>query len=1006
MEKYDYNPIERSMLEKTSVPFAVFQYLNKRPYTILLSQGFLDLFGYEDRGKLRELLDNDMYRDVHPDDATRVLNEALKFSEEDYKFDVVYRVFINGEYHVIHAFGKHFNPEEGVRLAIIWYVDEGKYIGNDILRDDSLERNFSISLYESSLSRKTNYDQLTGLPNMTYFYELAKMNRIRAHEASKHCSICFANLNGMRYYNKRYGFAEGDKLLRLFADLLIKYFGSDNSCRIAQDSFAFFSLSDHLDRTLDSLFMEFEVMTGKRGVSVRVGIYPDTMGVVWTGLACDRAKYACSTIRDANSSRYIRYDKTMMETEANRQYVIDHLDQALEEGWIRAYYQPIVRTANGRVCDEEALARWIDPVKGMLSPAEFIPILEDARLIYKVDLYMVDQIIQKVKKQEEAGLYVVPTSVNLSRTDFDSCDIVEEIRTRVDAAGLERNLLTIEITESVVGSDFEFMKEQVERFRSLGFHVWMDDFGSGYSSLDVLQSIHFDVIKLDMRFMKQFDNDEKSRVIITELMKMALGLGIETVSEGVERADQVEFLAEVGCTRLQGYYYCKPIPLEEIIRRNEEGRQIGFENPQESDYYEAVGKINLYDASVAVNEEDTTGSTYFNTLPMAILGVRNEEMNIIRCNKSYRNFMGMIFGGVEQKMQAHVPKFEEGYGSSFGKAIRQCVEDGNRVFVDERMNGDTTIHAMIRRIAFNPVTGMTACNVIVLGVVKDTGQGVTYADIANSLSSDYIFLYYVNFESEAFTEYSPDPSSSALAVERHGTDFFRASRNDASEAIHPDDLSRFVAAFTKENLISSMDKYGAFTLTYRLMINKEPVYVHLKAVRMSHDPNHVIIGVSNIDAQMRVQENLQRLKEEQIIYNRLAALSGNHICIYTVNLQDNTYTEYGSTSDYAGLDLTKTGKDFFENAIADSYQALYSGDQEMFREMFRKEHILQEIEKSGVFVMNYRLMINGHPTYVSLRAATVNEKGEMKMVISVSDIDSQVRRDLEYEQEKKQERST
>ena len=996
MERYRYNPIERTQMEKSVVPFAVYQFLDKRVVTILLSQGFFELFGYENSEKTYELMNNNMYRDVHLDDVARISDSALRFAVDGGEYNVVYRTMKKGEYHIIHAFGRHFNTAEGVRLAMVWYVDEGLYVGNDIVHDDSLERNFSISLYEASLNRKSNFDALTGLPNMTYFFELAKAGRIRAHEESKHCSLCFANLNGMRYYNKKYGFAEGDKLLRLFADLLIKYFGSENSGRIAQDSFAFFALSDHLDKSIENLFMEFGVMTGKRGASVRIGIYPDTMGVVETSLACDRAKYACNTIQNTNYSQYVRFDNTMLEFESNRQYVIDHLDQALEEGWIQAYFQAIVRTANGCVSDEEALARWIDPVRGMLSPAEFIPIIEDAKLIYKVDLHMVDLILKKMKAQELEGHYIVPTSVNLSRTDFDACDMVSEICTRVDAAGISRSLITIEITESVIGSDFDFMKKQVERFRKLGFHVWMDDFGSGYSSLDVLQSIHFDVIKLDMRFMKQFDNDEKSRVIITELMKMAIGLGIETVCEGVERADQVEFLAEIGCTRLQGYYYCKPIPMDEIFRRYREGRQIGFENPEESAYFEAIGRINLYDASSAVSETETSGNQYFNTFPMAILGVRGSEMRIIRSNKSYRTFMSRIFQDLEKAGGVNIRGNAGGRGSAVEGAIRKCAESGERVFINERITSDTTVHALIIRIASNPVTGMTACNIIILGIIKDTGQGVTYADIANSLSSDYIYLYYVNLETEAFTEYRHMNSESALVVERHGTEFFAASQHDAREIISPDDLDQFLATFTKEKVIKAMDEHGAFKIIYRMLIEGVPEFVHMKAVRMTNNPGHIIIGVSNVNAQMRAEEDLKQLKEERITFSRLSSLAGNNICVYIVNPADDSYLEYTATSDYDGLNLAKKGDDFFNRSREESKWAIYSTDQERFREMFTKERVMGEIEKYGVYVINYRLMIDGVATYVCLKAAKVNEVDGPRLIIGVSDVDAQARRDVEY----------
>ncbi|MBQ1587092.1 MAG: EAL domain-containing protein, partial [Ruminococcus sp.] len=191
----------------------------------------------------------------------------------------------------------------------------------------------------------------------------------------------------------------------------------------------------------------------------------------------------------------------------------------------------------------------------------------------------------------------------LSRADFNACDIVEEIRKLVDASGMSRDKLNIEVTESVIGSDFEFMKSQIERFRSLGFRVWMDDFGSGYSTLDVLQSIRFDLIKFDMRFMKEFDTSEKSRIMLTELIRMAISLGVDTVCEGVETKEQADFLREIGCTMMQGYYFCRPIPFEKILERYQKVIQIGFENPEESGYYAAVGKINLYDLAILSNED-------------------------------------------------------------------------------------------------------------------------------------------------------------------------------------------------------------------------------------------------------------------------------------------------------------------------------------------------------------------------------------------------------------------
>jgi EAL domain-containing protein (putative c-di-GMP-specific phosphodiesterase class I) len=334
----------------------------------------------------------------------------------------------------------------------------------------------------------------------------------------------------------------------------------------------------------------------------------------------------------------------------------------------------------------------------MISPAEFIPILEESRLIYKVDLRMVDIILEKLKKQQREGLHLVPNSVNLSRTDFEVCDIVEEICNRVDAAGISRDLLTIEITESIIGEDFDFMKMQIERFQELGFQVWMDDFGSGYSSLDLLQEIHFDLIKFDMRFMRQFNQKPESRVILTELMRMAVSLNSETVAEGVETPEQVEFLSEIGCTKLQGYYFCKPIPMVTIFERYQKGIQIGFENPAEIDYNRKVSSISLHNLGAVVNEDNASVREYFNTQPMIVLEYDKESVKIIRGNQSFRQLVELHPEMIKVGQTVYVRDMHSEMDRALLKAIKSCEEEGQRVFIDETMENGESIHALLRRV--------------------------------------------------------------------------------------------------------------------------------------------------------------------------------------------------------------------------------------------------------------------------------------------------------------------
>ena len=434
-----------------------------------------------------------------------------------------------------------------------------------------------IGRYIEDLNHRINTDDLTDLPNMRYFFGLAEKERARLKAEGKDSVMLYFNLIGISHFNRQYGFEEGDRLLIKFAGILRKHFGEECICRMSDDHFAAVAAEKGIEDRVAAVIEEAAGMSSGRSFNVCVGIYPDRLGETDVNEACERAKYICDLHKGEYMSGVHVFESDMIGKAEDVRYIAEHLDQALEEQWIKVYYQPIVRASSGKICDVEALSRWIDPERGLMPPDRFILVLERARLIYKLDLYVLDRIIEKIKRQMEDGLAIVPHSLNLSRADFESCDIVEEIRRRMDDAGIARDRLTIEITESMVGSDFDFMKEQVTRFQELGFQVWMDDFGSGYSSLDVLQDIHFDLLKFDMLFLHRMDEGEESRIILRELARMANELGIETICEGVETKEQAEFLKEIGVTKLQGYYFSKPVPYEEVLERYRNGTHIGYE---------------------------------------------------------------------------------------------------------------------------------------------------------------------------------------------------------------------------------------------------------------------------------------------------------------------------------------------------------------------------------------------------------------------------------------------
>jgi len=310
---------------------------------------------------------------------------------------------------------------------------------------------------------------------------------------------------------------------------------------------------------------------------------------------------------------------------------------------------------------------------------------------------------------------VVSHSINLSRSDFDACDIVEAIRERVDASGIGRDKITIEITESIIGSDFDFMETQISRFQELGFPVWMDDFGSGYSSLDVLKSIHFDTLKFDMSFMQHLDEGESGKIILTEMMKMATALGLDTVCEGVETKEQMEFLQEIGCSKLQGYYYCKPIPLEAIRERYRTGIQIGYEDPEESSYYEAISRTNIFDPFVY---EEKSDDSIFLSLPVSIAEVDHDALLFLRCNQPFQTFVYRFLGVKISRGSSGSITAASSQDHVFVENIILCCDDILPHYFDISLSGGQIAHFFARRIDRNPVTHRTAVAIAILSITK------------------------------------------------------------------------------------------------------------------------------------------------------------------------------------------------------------------------------------------------------------------------------------------------
>lgn len=536
---------------------------------------------------------------------------------------------------------------EFIRLSLLAYILN---IAITIINLDM--RITSLSNYRKLL--ETNmYDELTGLYNWNYFVIKAK-EIIEAKKLQNKCSIIFYDFKGMRNFNRDFGYENGDWLLKTFAEILKSVYTDRIIGRFGEDHFILLVYNEEWERYSRTVIEKLNVLLNEKigrempvefsndirtdnylgalNLTMKIGIAEVRDGVDVND-ACERARLACHAVDSGLLNGYRKFDEELREKSRNEAYVLNHLDEAIENNYIRPYYMPIVRSMTNEVCGEEALARWIDPVYGIIQPSKFVPVLENRLLLYKLDIKILKSVLEDFSIRRSKGLQIVPVSINLSRNDFYGRDMVKIVSDMVSSYGYNPSLINIEITESAYSSNPDIFIREVDRFHQAGFKVWMDDFGSGYSSLNLLQDSHFDLIKLDMRFMQNFGS--KNKLIISAILSMASRLGVDTLQEGVETVEQQKFLRRTGLERQQGFLYGRPVSLDEILKREEKGSGIHFEKTYNTAYYEKVGSIDITDPFSFQRDNLVRG--FVDSVPCFIgeWDPKEEKLYVMRANESF-----------------------------------------------------------------------------------------------------------------------------------------------------------------------------------------------------------------------------------------------------------------------------------------------------------------------------------------------------------------------------------
>ena len=556
---------ERSIYERSRLPLALCSLVNDRVHAELVSDGMCDGFGLS-RAEMHEALRGGMYEYTHPDDAAWLIANTDDFlHRRRTELDVVFRNRSSPEddYTMVHAVSRWQPMADGSEYALLVYCDMSA-------TESAISRIFT--QFGSARDDLIYIDAATGLRNFTYNrqFSMDHAQRIRAGGAEPMYLIF--DVNDMQGYNTKYGYTNGDKFLRVIAEELQRECISPDAAVIRgmDDNFFVLDAFPGREETAEKVRAVNErIRLRAYGVSAGVRAGGCVMGPeTRTTTAMDRARTALHELGDDRNSVCGFYDAELDEMYWFRRYIVDSFDTALAEGWIRVFYQPIFRTATEKITALEALARWIDPARGMIPPIDFIPLLSRFHQLYRLDLYMVEQICREFAARREEDLPPLPVSVNLSAQDFDHIDVAASLNEILDRWGVDHGDVILEITEQEIAAGTEHFRTQLSTLREQGYRLWIDDFGSGYSSLNVFSRYDVDQVKFDMDLLRHLDDKGgTNRRILRAITKVCRELGIHTLAEGVETREQLDFLKEIDCELGQGYFISRPKPLEDAAAK-------------------------------------------------------------------------------------------------------------------------------------------------------------------------------------------------------------------------------------------------------------------------------------------------------------------------------------------------------------------------------------------------------------------------------------------------------
>lgn len=842
----------------------------------------------------------------------------------------------------------------------------------------------------------TERDPLTGLYNREFFFRYAV--QYDNHHKSVDMDAIIIDVNHFRMINERFGTAYGDEVLRRIGEKVREMVRDTGGIVARRNADTFMIYCPHgkdyqaiLDNASIGLAGEGDDELINSRVRLRMGVYARVDKGIEIERRFSRAKMAADKVRESYNRNIGIYNRGLHEKELHAERMIDAFPAALKDEQFVVYYQPKydIRPGIPVMAGAEALVRWKHPEMGMIPPNDFIPLFEENGLIRELDNYVWRHAAAQLRIWKDKYGFSVPVSVNVSRVDMYDEDLIETFAGLLREYELTADDLHLEITESAYTRDSEQIIETVNMLRELGFSIEMDDFGTGYSSLSMISRLPVDALKLDIEFIRAAFRPNGNTKMIEIIIDIADYLGVPVIAEGVETAEQLKKLREMGCDIVQGYYFSRPVPPEEYEKFVEERKYYAeIENDAEgalSSDFRSIYYIDTKDNSYVEFSARVSGN----------------DLHIERTGKDF-------FKDIRQTVVHHVD-VEDQRKVLLGlnkKALLKCIRD-NGVWsetyrlagAEDAQNSEVRAAAADTHDDHHIAVGFSDIN------SEETRNGRAAMDesylnsITYALTRDAESLYFVDVNTGHYMEFRNGGEYDKIHLEIRGMDFFKETRQNMEGVIYEGDLERVAAAMDRDTLLAVLNHSDSFSMSYRLMIDDEPVYYRLKAVWAEGARNrHMVVGVSSAGHDITHAEINEAGRMNNVTFSRIArALSQDYFTIYYVDVESGWFIEYSASDEYHSLGIEKSGNDFFAVCRRNVQKYIYEHDRAEFLEVFTKENVLREVRRNRAFTFTYRLMFRGEPVYVHMKISGMEGGDDTHLVVGISNVDEQIKREQEHQ---------